>query len=142
MIINKKVYRKKSSSGIGLRRKQLSASGSSWLDSDRPLSPSPSVPSMAIDSFEEHPCVFVTAHPTSTHVSRNRSQVKPKLLRRRSLHDVGVLVLAPAASVAIVEQDLLELSFSSTGHDSSSSSSSMSPCKSYSGRKERSKGDG
>ena len=75
--------KKRSSSGIGLRHKQLSILGSSWLDSDCTPSPSSSVPGVVIDSLEGHRCVFVTARLQAR--TRRATDPRPgemKLLRR------------------------------------------------------------
>jgi hypothetical protein len=65
MIMNKKIwiYRKKSSSVIGLRREQLSGSASSWPNSDctPTLLSSPLAPELALGSLEERTCVVGAA---------------------------------------------------------------------------------
>ncbi len=137
------VYRKKSSSGIGLRRKQVSASASPWPESERTPTPAPSllVPGLALGSLEERACVLGTATSPLALApalrARTRRATEPRW--KRSLADGegddGGEAAALVARVATVEQDQRERSFSSLCQQSDSSSSEPS-----SGRKEESEG--
>jgi hypothetical protein len=81
MIMNKKVwiYHKKSSSVIGLRRKQLSGSASSWPVSDRTptLLPSPLAPELAFGSLDERTCVLGAAKSPLVLQARTRRTTAP-----------------------------------------------------------------
>ncbi len=72
------IYRKKRSNGIGLRRKQLSASASSWPESEHTPAPVPSplAPVLALGSLEERACVLDTATSPLAPVLRARDRAE------------------------------------------------------------------
>ena len=90
---------------------------------------------LALGSLEERACVLGTAtSPALVLQARTRRATEPRWKRSLSDAEGDVGGLAPAARVAMVEQDQRERSFSSVGQHSDSSSDS------YSGRKEDSEG--